>query len=381
VLFYTKVTAATVAHEIGHNFGMKHDSKGDLMMATSAVNGHAASTWSSESVQYIASFMSGVYGEQTRVPRCLEPPSADRSVWSANKSYCGDGFVEDQEECDSGFGRTDPCCSDACMFKPGCECAANDPCCTSTFMRGAWTSAIQPAGLVCREAMHTVCDTGETCDGRSPLCPTDLFSMAGRACETNEFGSLGKCYHGRCVSGDDECRARMSDPTYTYHFIRSTQPCGLWCLNSRLCNSAKCELKGLSGVSMPDGTNCGTNKQCKSVDGDGRTLSGLTVRSQCVESSSLAVEHWAIGEWGPCREDVNNRTVECRGSDDKVLADSACLGEPPPKTGCCGADCAKGILGAGAALCTPGVTALAITLLCTWMLVDRELGSLCMTLF
>jgi len=41
---------------------------------------------------------------------------------------------------------------------------------------------------LCREAVDTVCDLGEYCDGISQYCPSDAYVADGTDCQTDEVG-------------------------------------------------------------------------------------------------------------------------------------------------------------------------------------------------
>ena len=49
----------------------------------------------------------------------------------AGEDFCGNGVVEGDEECDSGFFVTDTCCTTSCEFAAGCNCANTDACCSN----------------------------------------------------------------------------------------------------------------------------------------------------------------------------------------------------------------------------------------------------------
>ena len=78
-------------------------------------------------------------------------------VFVANGS-CGNGLLEDDEECDAGSanGAEGSCCA------PNCQ--------------------VVGAGYACRAA-KTDCDLPETCDGMVATCPADIFSSNGATCQ------------------------------------------------------------------------------------------------------------------------------------------------------------------------------------------------------
>ncbi|XP_024936313.1 uncharacterized protein LOC107263145 isoform X2 [Cephus cinctus] len=186
------LVAATVAHEMGHNFGMEHDSsdcecpEGRCIMAAwsgSAVPVH----WSSCSLDYLAlAFVHGMdYCLRNKPQKLFESP------------ICGNGFVEPGEQCDCGLKENcnNPCCNaTTCMLHSNASCATGK-CCDLTTCRP------KTAGTECRSVEHE-CDLPEYCTGQSEYCPVNVFKMDGEVC------SMGKafCYQGSCRTHDDQCR-------------------------------------------------------------------------------------------------------------------------------------------------------------------------------
>ncbi len=81
---------------------------------------------------------------------------------------CGNGVVEDGEDCDPGTGVDSNCCdSSTCRFKNGAVCDPDSSaCCT-----GQCTFA--PSTQVCKASTDSRCDTAET-------CPSDVVSPNGQ---------------------------------------------------------------------------------------------------------------------------------------------------------------------------------------------------------
>uniref|UniRef100_A0A803VU32 ADAM metallopeptidase domain 22 n=1 Tax=Ficedula albicollis TaxID=59894 RepID=A0A803VU32_FICAL len=78
---------------------------------------------------------------------------------------CGNGFVEDGEECDCG------------------------------------TIAFEPKGVLCREAVND-CDIAENCTGNSSQCSPNIHKMDGYSCDNRQ----GICFGGRCKTRDRQCK-------------------------------------------------------------------------------------------------------------------------------------------------------------------------------
>lgn len=89
-------------------------------------------------------------------------------------AMCGNGIVEEDEDCDPGQGATSSCCDSAtCKFRDNAVCdPASSPCCTSQ-------CAFSPASTVCRPVMDEKCDMPEMCTGKTAECPADQTKPNG----------------------------------------------------------------------------------------------------------------------------------------------------------------------------------------------------------
>ncbi|XP_034948463.1 uncharacterized protein Meltrin [Chelonus insularis] len=186
------IVAATVAHEMGHNFGMEHDSANCscpeercIMAASSGSTGPVH--WSSCSLEYLAlAFEHGMdYCLRNKPTKLFDSP------------ICGNGFVESGEQCDCGLKENcdNPCCNaTTCMLHSNASCATGK-CCDLT------TCKPKNAGTECRSAEHE-CDLPEYCTGQSEYCPQDVFKIDGESC------NVGKafCYQGSCRTHNDQCK-------------------------------------------------------------------------------------------------------------------------------------------------------------------------------
>lgn len=102
---------------------------------------------------------------------------------------CGNGIVEDGEECDCGSFedcQTDSCCDPiTCKLKKEAQCAGG-ACCENCILR--------PQGTICRPEMNE-CDLPEFCTGDTGECPLDVYKKNGNQCGMNASGSYtGKLF-------------------------------------------------------------------------------------------------------------------------------------------------------------------------------------------
>jgi len=131
---------------------------------------------------HIGSVMQGSQGSRVTTS-CLVDPNP--SVKTISLKMCGNGIVDDGEECDPGQGTQSNCCDvNTCKFKSNAVCEpANSPCCLPT-------CSFAPATQVCRPSRDSRCDTAEFCTGNSSSCPTDVMSNNGKWRARGLIGNL-----------------------------------------------------------------------------------------------------------------------------------------------------------------------------------------------
>ena len=127
------------------------------------------------------------YGSN-QVPECLE--NEPLAVWS-HVAICGNGIVEEGEECDCGpfdCRDVDECCNAKCKLIAGASCSLLDPCCERC--------QVVTKKKVCRKSAHSDCGQAEFCDGINSKCPFDQHAETGTPCSV-QMGRMvvaGACF-------------------------------------------------------------------------------------------------------------------------------------------------------------------------------------------
>ncbi|XP_033947037.1 zinc metalloproteinase-disintegrin-like jararhagin isoform X1 [Pseudochaenichthys georgianus] len=183
---------ATLAHEMGHNLGMNHDDSsacpctGDSCIMAPALSYNVPRTFSGCSTNFYEKYLTG------RSPGCLLDKPDYKSL--VTPGVCGNGFMEAGEQCDCGTVEEcmNPCCNaTTCRLKEGVQCAEGG-CCEDC--------QVSPGSRECR-SQKDECDLAEHCDGKSNICPEDVFAVNGLPCD----GDQGFCFNGQCPQRMDQC--------------------------------------------------------------------------------------------------------------------------------------------------------------------------------
>ncbi|XP_066570617.1 zinc metalloproteinase-disintegrin-like berythractivase isoform X2 [Amia ocellicauda] len=182
---------ATISHEMGHNLGMNHDTSSCICVDSSCI---MAAALSYDTPRHFSSCSDTSYEKflNERNPECLLDKPAKEAI--ITDPVCGNSFIEKGEECDCGIVQecTNPCCNaTTCTLTKGSACADGE-CCKDC--------KILSTDRECRRQKDD-CDLPEYCDGKSPQCPEDVFTVNGQPCSNGN----GYCYNGLCPLFTEQC--------------------------------------------------------------------------------------------------------------------------------------------------------------------------------
>ncbi|XP_049535642.1 disintegrin and metalloproteinase domain-containing protein 12-like [Anopheles darlingi] len=192
--------ATTIAHELGHNFNIDHDTveecggeaacpgPGPCIMAPKLLDSaDVPSVWSKCSLADLKESLEHGLGA------CLRNKPTRQQV----RAECGNGLLEPGEQCDCGRPGQ---CNNACCDPSTCRLRGNATCATGACC-DLGTCQPRMAGTECRRAGGE-CDLAEYCDGQSELCPADVYLRDTSPCA----GGHAYCYRGQCNSRDRQCQ-------------------------------------------------------------------------------------------------------------------------------------------------------------------------------
>lgn len=185
-------------HELGHNWGSEHDPDttdcapptikgGHFLMYPYAVMGYETNNkfFSQCSRQYIYKVL------ESKGPTCFTE--------SSDVTFCGNGKLEEDEECDAGY-YGDDCCDKNCKLKPGAICSGwNFECCVRS------TCKIAPKNTPCGIENTLDCKGDAVCNGSSQYCSEPLGKNNSEPCIDGGICRDGMCLNFCQIEGKEPC--------------------------------------------------------------------------------------------------------------------------------------------------------------------------------
>lgn len=255
----SSVEWSLTAHEMGHNFGAIHDCTDGCSLSgtccpytssTCSARGQFIMnpTTSSSEIAFSPCSIGNICSvQQSRTvdTSCLVTPGSQTSL---SLQQCGNGIVEEGEDCDPGSNSTSSCCdASTCKFINGAVCdPASDACCTQQ-------CSFASNSTICRPSIDSACDQAEYCTGSSRTCPADVHTPDGDSC-----GDGLTCASGQCTSLNRQCqRAGSSLGLTTACGQRNDRSCIVTCQSPN--NTRQCIVLNSPLI---DGSPCGYGGKC-----------------------------------------------------------------------------------------------------------------------
>eukprot|EP00835_Amoeboradix_gromovi_P003357 NODE_218_length_14160_cov_0.274874.p4 type:complete len:574 gc:universal NODE_218_length_14160_cov_0.274874:6031-4310(-) len=225
-----------MAHEIAHNLGAIHDclapTLGGCCQCSSSSDGDCNGEYLMNPSQKVATDDFSPCTVETVCKKldsfsCLSSTTTSFQVFQ--KNTCGNGILEEGEECDCGdLCDSDRCCTKDCKLTLGSTCSdKNQGCCSGCQLKSKNT--------VCRKS-EGVCDHNEFCSGTDANCPPDKFVKDGESCSDDGIPE-GHCASKYCTSPDKQCTDAypLSKGSCTSSINNAATECSLNCAMSSGC--------------------------------------------------------------------------------------------------------------------------------------------------
>ena len=273
VVAKTSTEWQVIAHESGHTFGAVHDCDDQTCASQNSVNSQQCCPLSGDTCSADSRFImnpsttQGIHdfsacsignicaalGRNSVKSNCL---SDNKGVTTITGNQCGNGIVEQNEDCDCGgeesCGNNQCCDPKTCKFKTSAVCDdSNEDCCRSC--------QFASSGTICR-ASTGECDPQETCSGSTATCPEDSTAPDGQGC--GKDSDHLQCASGQCTSRNQQCKTLMGSYTAKNDtYACNSQDCTLSCASPEFGTGVCYQMQ----QNFLDGTICGGGGKCSNV--------------------------------------------------------------------------------------------------------------------
>lgn len=301
------VSHVTLAHEMGHNFGSPHDPENNKVCVPGGEDGNyimfarATSGDKRNNRQFSPCSLKSVKNVLTIKARggagCFTEPK---------EALCGNGVVEDGEECDCGWEEDceEECCwpqrtqalpnQTPCTLRPTKVCSPTQgPCCTN--------DCSFKLGDKCRD--DNGCREESFCDGTASICPYSELKANKTVCNKEFVCYKGECTGSICLAyGMESCQCSQGPedaPTKACELCCKDPGLDKPCLSSFELNDVPFDIPDMFSKPGTPCNNyqgyCDVFQMCREVDPSGplATLRKLLLSEEAfVSLRDFLMSHW-----------------------------------------------------------------------------------------
>lgn len=363
---FSSSTWKTVAHEIGHNFGASHSFEegqgrtgGIMDYGNGYLNGEYQFNSKYRKDEVCGEISSSMGSNYQSVKNC----------WSTYQTECGNGIIEEGEDCDDNSS-----CCNSCKFSPGATCSGG-ACCTNCKLapttttcgdsgycyNGVCTTTIcsqysnldfcgtkpdnpceitcsinggsecmtlnryrldgsLPDGAVCDQNTNKVCQNGQCVStSTTPEWSVGTFGSCSKACGGGKQTRTVSCLstNGNVLS-DGECSGTKPSTSRDCNTTPCVEKVYVWAVSKGECN-AKCEESGTRPITvycLEQGTTNYVDHSYCNAGTKPSTSETCQGEPKCEEPTEEIEGGWQVTPWSDCSvtcgQGVQTREVSCK---------------------------------------------------------------------